>query len=124
MPELLEANNHINLNQHGTPVLAETNTNIVPIGIAHENGASVESLLDQYEISREQLDAALSYFYEHRDEIREYEAETERLLQQYGTNSLGKLLILRNRNLRAKIRERRRINRRKSKKYLPHRIRW
>ena len=95
MPELLQTTKHIKLNRYGTPVLAETNTNIVPIGVAHEGGVSEKCLLGQYDISRAQLYAALSYFYEHRDNVREYEAETERLLQQHGTNSRDKLRELR-----------------------------
>jgi uncharacterized protein (DUF433 family) len=91
-----ETTKYIKLNQRGTPVLADTNTNIVPIGVAHENGVSEEWLLDQYGISRAQLHAALSYFYEHRDEIRVYQAETERLLQEYGTDGRAALEKLRN----------------------------
>ena len=90
-----ETTKYIKLNQRGTPVLADTNTNIVPIGVAHENGVSEEWLLDQYGISRAQLHAALSYFYEHRDEIRAYQAETERLLQEYGTDGQAALEKLR-----------------------------
>lgn len=86
MAEFVKITQYIKLNQRGTPVLAGTNTSIVPIGVAHENGVSEESLLDQYSISRAQLHAALSYFYEHRDDLREYQAETERLLQQHGVD--------------------------------------
>ncbi len=75
---------HITLNKRGTPVLAETNTNIVPIGRAHESGVDEAELLEHYGMSRAQLHAALYYFYEHRDEIREYEAETEGILLEYG----------------------------------------
>jgi uncharacterized protein (DUF433 family) len=91
MADIAEITRYIKLNQRGTPVLAETNTNIVPIGVAHEGGVSEEYLLDQYGITRAQLHAALFYFYEHRDEIREYQAETERLLQQYGTDGWAAL---------------------------------
>ena len=86
-----ETTQHITFNQYGTPVLAETNTNIVPIGLAHENGVGEQALLDQYGITRAQLHAALSFFYEHRDEIREYQAETEALLKQYGTDGWAAL---------------------------------
>jgi uncharacterized protein (DUF433 family) len=85
MTLFVETTKHIQLNRHGTPVLAATHTSIVPIGVAHEGGVSEEWLLDQYGITRAQLHAALSYFYEHRDEIQQYQAETERLLQRYGT---------------------------------------
>jgi len=97
MAELIETPRYIALNQRGTPVLAETNTNIVPIGVAHENGATEAHLIEQYGITRAQLHAALSYFYEHRNELREYEAETERLLEQYGTDGKAKLEELRQR---------------------------
>jgi len=97
MATYVETTKYIALNRHGTPILAETNTNIVPIGEAHENGASEGYLIEQYGISRAQLYAALSYFYEHRDELREYEAETERLLEQYGTDGKAKLDELRKR---------------------------
>ena len=91
MAELIETTKHIALNRHGTPVLAETNTNIVPIGVAHESGASESHLIEQYGISRAQLHAALSYFYEHRDEIRQYQAETDRLLEQHGSSIQDKI---------------------------------
>lgn len=92
-----ETTKHIKLNQRGTPVLADTNTNIVPIGVAHENGVSEAWLLDQYDITRAQLHAALSYFYEHRDEIRLYQAETEQVLEKYGTDGQAALENLRRR---------------------------
>jgi len=81
-----ETTKHISLNQFGTPVLTESRfkTNIIPIGLAHEGGVTESELLSQYKISRAQLHAALSYFYEYRDQVREYEAETERLLEEHG----------------------------------------
>lgn len=88
---------YIAINKWGSPILAETNTNIIPIGIAHENGVSEAWLLDQYGMSRAQLHSALAYFYEHREAIREYEAETERLLQQDGKSSKEGLEELRKR---------------------------
>jgi uncharacterized protein (DUF433 family) len=97
MADFVETTKYIKLNRHGTPVLAETNTSIIPIGVAHEGGVSEEWLLNQYGISRAQLHAALSYFYEHRDEIRKYQAETERLLQQYCTSTQAKIAELRKR---------------------------
>ena len=81
MAELTETTKYIKLNQRGTPVLSGSNISIVPLGVAHESGISEAELLDQYGISRAQLYAALSYFYEHREEIRAYQAETETLLQ-------------------------------------------
>ena len=89
MAYFTETTKYIKINQRGTPVLTETNTNIVPIGVAHEIGVSEADLLDQYGISRAQLHAALSYFYEHREEIRNYQAETERLLRQHGKDGWG-----------------------------------
>jgi uncharacterized protein (DUF433 family) len=86
MAYFTETTKYIQLNPRGTPVLADTHTNIVPIGVAHEGGVSEAQLLEQYGITRAQLHAALSYFYEHRDEIRAYQAETERLLQQHGAD--------------------------------------
>lgn len=97
MANFAETTKYIALNRHGTPVLAETNTNIVPIGVAHENGASESQLIEQYGISRAQLHAALSYFYDHRDELREYQAETERLVEQHGSSGKAKLDELRKR---------------------------
>ena len=97
MAEFIDKTLYIAKNQHGTPVLAETNTNIVPIGVAHENGVDEAQLIEQYGITRAQLHAALSYFYEHREELRAYEAETQRLLEQYGTSGKAKLEALRKR---------------------------
>lgn len=85
-------NKYITLNHHGTPVLAETNTNIVPIGVAHENGATEAQLIEHYGMTRAQLHAALFYFYEHREEIRAYQAETERLLAEHGEDIRGALV--------------------------------
>jgi uncharacterized protein (DUF433 family) len=97
MAEFTETTKYIKLNRHGTPVLAETNTNIVAIGEAHENGATEEWLLNQYEISRAVLHAALSYYYEHLDAVRAYQEETDRLLQEYGTDGWAALEKLRKR---------------------------
>lgn len=91
MAYFTETTKYITLNPLGTPVLAETNTNIVPLGTAHENGVSEAELIEQYGISRAQLHAVLSYFYEHREEIRVYQAETERLLREHGTGTRAKL---------------------------------
>lgn len=96
MAEMIEFK-YITTNKWGTPIIAETNTNIVPIGVAHEKGVSEEWLLDQYGMSRAQLHSALAYFYEHREAIREYEAETQRLLEQYGTDGKARLEELRKR---------------------------
>jgi uncharacterized protein (DUF433 family) len=89
--------NYITFNRHGTPVLADTNLNIVPIGLAHESGISERELLDRYGISRGQLHAALAYFYDHRDEISEYLAESERLLEENSTDIRDALEELRKR---------------------------
>jgi uncharacterized protein (DUF433 family) len=97
MADFVETTKYIALNQRGTPVLAETNTNIVPIGEAHEGGVSEEHLLNQYGITRAQLHAALSYYYDHLDEIRAYQEETKRLLKQYGTSTRAKIEELRRR---------------------------
>lgn len=75
---------YITKNERGTPILADTKTNIVPIGVAHENGVTEAELLAQYGMERAKLHSALAYFYEHREEIRDYQAETKRLLQEYG----------------------------------------
>lgn len=91
MTDFVETTQYIKLNRHGAPVLAETNTNIVPIGVAHEGGVSEEHLLNQYGLHRAQLHAALSYFYEHRDALRQYQNETEHLLQQHGTDGWAEL---------------------------------
>lgn len=85
-------------NEHGTPVLADTNTNIIPIGIAHEQGVSEADLLTQYNVPRSQLHSALAYFYEHRDAIRLYEAETENLLKNHATNANQALKRLQNKS--------------------------
>ncbi|MCI0712971.1 MAG: hypothetical protein L0154_22640 [Chloroflexi bacterium] len=97
MAEFTETTRHITHNQHGTPVLAETHTNIIPLGIAHEMGTSESDLLEQYGISRAQLHAALSYFYENREAIRAYQAETERLLDEHAVDGNKRLDELRKR---------------------------
>ena len=98
MAEFTETTKYITHNQHGTPVLAETNTNIIPLGVAHELGTRESELLDQYGISRAQLHAALSYFYENREAIRVYQAETERLLVKNSVDGNEKLEELRKRH--------------------------
>jgi uncharacterized protein (DUF433 family) len=97
MTEFTKATRFITHNQHGTPVLTETNTSIIPLGIAHEMGAGEAELLDQYGISRAQLHAALSYFYENREAIRIYQAETERLLAENAVDGNERLEELRKR---------------------------
>jgi uncharacterized protein (DUF433 family) len=91
MSEFTETTKFIKLNVRGTPILADTHTNIVPIGVAHESGVSEAELLDQYGVSRAQLHAALSYFYEHREEMQIYLAETERLLREHGSDGWSAL---------------------------------
>jgi uncharacterized protein (DUF433 family) len=80
MPKFTEPNKHVGFNQNGAPILAETNSSIIQIGIAHEKGVTKEWLLEQYAISAEQLDAALAYFYENREAIRDYEDTTKQII--------------------------------------------
>lgn len=83
----MSENKHITFNEYGTPVLAENNINVVTIGESHEGGSTEAYLLEQYQITRAQLHAALSYFYENRDEIRAYQDETDALLKEVGTDA-------------------------------------
>lgn len=87
---------YIIINERGTPILADTNTNIVPIGIAHEQGMSEAELLAQYRIPRSQFHSALAYFYEHREDIRFYENETEKLLNEHAKDANQVLKQLQN----------------------------
>lgn len=88
---------YITINKRGTPVLADTNTSIIPIGVAHEGGVSESELLEQYGIPRAQLHSALAYFYEHREEIRAHQRETEALLHEQATDAHEMLNKLKNR---------------------------
>lgn len=80
MPEFTEPNEHIRFNSNGAPVLAETNSSILQIGIAHEKGVTKEWLLEQYAITAEQLEAALAYFHENREALRDYEDTTKQII--------------------------------------------
>jgi uncharacterized protein (DUF433 family) len=80
MAEFTEPNEHIRFNKNGSPVLAEKDISIIQIGISHEKGVSKEWLLEQYAISSEQLEAALAYFYENREAIRDFEEKTKQII--------------------------------------------
>jgi uncharacterized protein (DUF433 family) len=80
MPEFTEPNKHISFNQMGEPILTETQSSVIQIGIAHEKGVTREWLMEQYGVSAEQLEAAIAYFQENREAIRDTEDKTKQII--------------------------------------------
>jgi uncharacterized protein (DUF433 family) len=80
MPEFTEPKKHISFNQNGEPILSQTQSSVIQIGIAYEKGVTKEWLMEQYGITAEELEVALAYFQENREAIRDTEDKTKRIV--------------------------------------------
>ena len=75
--------NYIALKPSGTPVIAGTGISVSLIGfLIEEPEWSVERIQEEYGLTLGQIYAALSYFADHREEIEQALAESERRLDE------------------------------------------
>lgn len=62
----------------GEPHIAGKRIRVRDIAMWHQNGATVEKIVQQFDVTIAEVHAALSYYYDHRDEIEAYtQWETE-----------------------------------------------
>lgn len=91
----MEAINYIEINEHGSAVIAGTRIHVEAIGFAHENGCSDQELLDWFKVTKAQLYSALAYFYEYRDELIKSEQDAVEIVERLSNNGRDKLRQLR-----------------------------
>jgi len=87
----MDAIKYVEINEHGSVVIAGTRIHIEAVGFAHEGGSSEEELLEWFGLSKSQLYGALAYFYDHKDELIASEKEAAELAQKLSQNGLEKL---------------------------------
>lgn len=91
----MEAIKYVEINEHGSVVVAGTRIHVAAVGFAHEGGYTEQELLDWFSLNKEQLHGALAYFYGNRDSLVQRENEAEELVKQQSQNGLEKLRELR-----------------------------
>lgn len=74
----MQATTYVQLNEHGSAVVAGTSIHVDAIGYAHRDGTPEDDLLAWFSIDRVQLYGALAYFYEHQAQLH---AETTAKVQ-------------------------------------------
>jgi uncharacterized protein (DUF433 family) len=62
---------HIRANQYGEPVIAGTRIRVHDVALWHKGGMTVEEMVEQFSLTPGQAHAALSYYYDHREEIEQ-----------------------------------------------------
>ena len=55
----------------GVPRIAGTRIRVQDVALWHEADTSVEDMAEQFDLTAGQVHAALSYYYDHRQEIQE-----------------------------------------------------
>ena len=66
----MEATTYVEINEHGSAVIAGTGIHVDAIGYAHEDGTPEQELLEWFSIDQVQLYGALAYFYQNKDELK------------------------------------------------------
>lgn len=80
---------------NGTPMIAGRQVKIMYIANLHNNGASVEAIMEQYDLSAAQVHAALAYYYDYKDTIDKALDEGEALAKQIGIDAQTHLAQIR-----------------------------
>lgn len=76
----------------GKPCIAGRRIRVQDIYIWHEiNGISVDEIANQYDLTLAQIYAALTYYFEHRDEIQSDIKESDALIESTKANYPSKL---------------------------------
>jgi len=79
--------NHIEI-RNGVPVIAETGHKVALIAPAYVHGeASIEWIVENFDLTPAQIHAAISYYYDHVEEIEQYLREGDELVRQVGISS-------------------------------------
>jgi uncharacterized protein (DUF433 family) len=93
---------HIEI-RNGKAYIAGTGLKPEIVAAAHvKAGMSVAEIAEQYEIPPADVHAALSYYYDHEEEIERQFAEAEALVRQVGTSTQDLIAKLRARQQAAK----------------------
>lgn len=87
----MESVKYVEINEHGSVVIAGTRIHVEAVGFAHEGGSTEEELLEWFHLTKEQLYGALAYFYGHRDDLIVSENEAVELAKALSQNGLEKL---------------------------------
>jgi uncharacterized protein (DUF433 family) len=87
----MEAVRYVEVNEHGSVVIAGTRIHVEAVGFAHEDGSTEQELLEWFSLNKEQLYGALAYFYGHQDELNARENEAAELAKKLSQNGLEKL---------------------------------
>ena len=89
--------NHIEI-RNGVPVIAETGHKVALIAPAYVHGeASIEWILENFDLTPAQIHAAISYYYDHAEEIEQYLREGDELVRRVGISSKEHLEEIRQR---------------------------
>ena len=79
--------NHIEI-RNGVPVIAETGHKVALIAPAYVRGdASIEWIVENFDLTPAQVHAAISYYYDHVEEIEQYLQEGDELVRRVGISS-------------------------------------
>lgn len=79
--------NHIEI-RNGVPVIAETGHKVALIAPAYVRGdASIEWIVENFDLTLAQVHAAISYYYDHAEEIEQYLREGDDLARRVGISS-------------------------------------
>jgi len=79
--------NHIEI-RNGVPVIAETGHKVALIAPAYVRGeASIEWIVENFDLTPAQIHAAISYYYDHAEEIEQYLREGDEFAERYGVSS-------------------------------------
>jgi uncharacterized protein (DUF433 family) len=60
---------HIREDAQGRPAIAGTRLRVTDVALWHQGGMSVAEMVENFSLTPGQAHAALSYYYDHRDEI-------------------------------------------------------
>ena len=69
----------------GKPCIAGTRIRVQDVAVWHGGGMSVEEMVEQFDLTPAQIYAALSYYYDHREEIERNIREGDELIEKVGT---------------------------------------
>jgi len=87
----MEIVHYVEINEHGSAIVAGTRIHVEAVGFAYEGGYSEAEVLAWFSLSKEQLYGVLAYFYRHRDELIASEDEAAALARRLSQNGLEKL---------------------------------
>jgi uncharacterized protein (DUF433 family) len=91
----------------GRPRIAGTRMRVQDVVMWHDGGMSAEEMVEQFDLTLGQIHAALSYYYDHREEIERDIREDEEFAERFLAEGHARTSA----DLRARIEARRRAER-------------